>query len=382
MYKRKLLSLIHGSYYHSLGLDNRGQVWSWGRNDQGQLGINSTTAKSTPVSILGNKKTFCQISGGVKYSLGLDKNNLVWGWGVNYRGNIGNNSMVSKRTPVSILGTRKTFCQIIATGYYSLGLDKNGSVWGWGSNYRGQLGINSTASYSTPVSIHGIKKTFCQIGGLSYNYDYGSSSGIDYTGQVWTWGYNDKGQLGINSTTNKSTPVSILGAKKTFCQIVNGESRHYLAIDYKGQVWGWGYGAQGALGINSTTAKSTPVSILGNKKTFCQIDCGNLYSLAIDYMGQVWSWGYNQYGQLGINSTTAKSTPVSILGNKKTFCQINCGYYHSLAIDYKGQVWGWGNNTYGKLGDNSVVSKRTPVMLYQIRDWFPSTALILIKTPT
>ncbi len=122
-------------------------------------------------------------------------------------------------------------------------------------------------------------------------------------------------------------PVSILGALKTFCQIT-GELQHSSVIDKNGLVWSWGYNNYGQLGINSTTAKSTPVSILGNKKTFCQIDCGNLYSLAIDYMGQVWSWGYNQYGQLGINSTTAKSTPVSILGNKKTFCQISFGVGH------------------------------------------------------
>jgi alpha-tubulin suppressor-like RCC1 family protein len=353
--KKTFCQITAGSQY-TLGIDKTGQVWGWGWNGYGQLGINSTINRSTPVSILGNKKTFCQINAGNNHTIGIDKNGQVWGWGYNRFGQIGNNTTVSKRTPVSILGNKKTFCQIASGIYHSIGIDKNGQVWGWGYNGQGRLGDNSTTSRLTPVSILGVKKTFCQItAGYSYTI------GIDKTGLVWGWGYNNKGQLGDNSTTDKYTPVSILGVKKTFCQI-NAGAYHTLGIDKTGQVWGWGWNGSGQLS-NLNSQKCTPISILGNKKTFCQINAGNNHTIGIDKNGLIWGWGYNGMGQLGDNSTTQRNTPVSILGNIKTFCQISAGHYHTIGIDKTGQIWSWGFNPFGNLGDNSTTQRNTPVSI-------------------
>jgi len=125
-------------------------------------------------------------------------------------------------------------------------------------------------------------------------------------------------------------------------------------------VWCWGYNSKGQLGDNTITQRLTPVSIHVTK-TFCSINGGHYHSLGIDYTGQVWGWGYNNYGQLGDNSILSKLTPVSIHGTKKTFCSINSDYLHSLGIDYTGQVWAWGHNGSGQLGNNSRMSERTPI---------------------
>ena len=127
-----------------------------------------------------------------------------------------------------------------------------------------------------------------------------------------------------------------------------------------------GRGGNGELGDNSIVSKRTPVSILGTKKTFCKIGNGYTHRLAIDYKGQIWSWGENNYGQLGNNSITNMCTPVSILGNKKTFCDLAAGLRTSFAIDYIGQIWSWGYSHKGQLGNNSVISERTPVKVCNI----------------
>jgi len=93
-------------------------------------------------------------------------------------------------------------------------------------------------------------------------------------------------------------------------------------------------------------------------KTFWSINDGGFHTIGIDYTGQVWSWGGNQDGQLGDNSTVSKSTPMSILGTKKTFCSINAGDLHTTCIDYQGQVWGWGSNNYAQMG---VYNSTTPL---------------------
>ena len=337
-----------------------GQVWCWGTAQYGVLGNNNgNVSKCTPVSIQGSNKTFCKIISEYYTNIGIDKNGQIWGWGYNGNGQLGNNNSGTNRcTPVSIQGTKKTFCQI-GVGYgHTVGVDNNSQVWGWGYNNFGQLGDNSTTNRCTPISILGVRKTFCKISSGTYHI-----TGIDNNGQVWSWGYNANGQLGngiAGGGANRCTPVSIQGTKKTFCQI-KSNGNFTIGIDKYGQVWGWGYNPKGQLGVNSTIAKCTPVSIQGTKKTFCNISAGQTYTIGIDKNGQVWGWGYNNYGQLGDNSIVSRCTPVSILGAKKTFCKIASGELHTLGVDNNGQVWSWGYNAYGQLGDKTIVSKNTPI---------------------
>ena len=345
-WKYTLISFID-NYIIVKKTDN--SVWSWIDNSQGQIGDNTTTNRATPVSILGNKKTFCQISGSFYHRSGIEHNGQVWSWGFNNWGQIGDNTQTNKCTPVSILGTKKTFCKISAGYNHTLGIDKYGQVWSWGYNNNGGLGINLSGIGSlyrcTPVSILGNKKTFCQIsGGGEY------SIAIDKNGQIWSWGINTSGQLGDNTITNKCTPVSIHGNKKTFTQISKS-----LALEHNGQVWGWGINTSGQLGDNTTISRRTPVSILGNKKTFCKIVSSDNCYKAIDNRGMIWSWGINSEGELGDNTITNKCTPVSIHGAKKTFCQIATGP-REIGLDSNGNVWSWGGYVYG--------GSKTPVRVY------------------
>ena len=337
------------------GIDKNGQVWCWGKNTRGELGNNSVVCTSTPVSILGNKKTFCNINIGVEATYAIDKNGQLWGWGYNTSGVLGNNSSVNTSTPVSILGAKKTFCDINGGQYFAVGIDKNGQVWTWGSNSGGSLGTNDAIQRSTPVSILGAKKTFCGISAYRY------AMGIDNHGQVWGWGYNIWGGLGNGTILNTKTPVSILGSKKTFCGIAVGES-HTIALDHNNKIWSWGGNNSGQLGINQTIIKYTPISILGSNKTFCSISSSNDV-IGLDKNGRVWGWGYNNFGELGTNSSFFPLTPVSILGVNKTFCNISSGQRYTALLDKNGQVWGLGYNDFAQLGDNTKIKKSTPVSI-------------------
>jgi alpha-tubulin suppressor-like RCC1 family protein len=356
---KRNVGVIDAGGYFSLAIQKNGRAWGWGLNAVGQLGNNSAISKRTPVSVAGAAKTFCQISAGYSFSLAIAKNGRAWAWGINLDGQLGDNSIISKQTPVSVAGAAKTFCQISAGGGHALAIDKNGKGWGWGYNYNGQLGNNSYNSQTTPVSFFG-GYTFCKIAAGGY-----FSLGISKQGRAFSWGANEFGQLGNNNDIGGAVPQSVLGAVKTFCQIAAADS-HSLAIDKNGRAWGWGYNNNGQLGDNTITQRLTPVSVAGAAKTFCQISAGTFHSLAIDKNGRAWAWGRNNEGQLGDNSTISKRTPVSIAGAVKTFCQISAGQYHSLAIDKNGRAWGWAVNDYGELGDNSIVSKLTPVRVCNI----------------
>jgi alpha-tubulin suppressor-like RCC1 family protein len=415
----KTFCQISAGSAHTMVIDKNGRAWGWGNGSNGQLGDNSISIRRTPVSVLGAVKTFCLISAGGSHTMAIDKNGRAWGWGLNTSGELGDNSITSKRTPVSVLGVVKTFCQISAGSNHTMAIDKNGRAWGWGYNGTGQIGDNSITSRLTPVSVLGAAKTFCLISAAINNNFQSHTVAIDKNGRAWGWGFNGSGQLGDNSATQRQTPVSVLGATKTFCKIYaagtftiaidknggvwgwgayqsynffglpntftplsicgsnktfclisaggNSSGSHTIAIDKNGRAWGWGFNGGGQLGDNSTTSRQTPVSVLGAIKTFCRISAGSNHTMAIDKNGRAWGWGNNTNGQLGDNSTSNRQTPVSVLGAVKTFCLISAGLSaavgtnHTMAIDKNGRAWGWGLNSSGRLGDNSVTSRRTPV---------------------
>lgn len=341
---------------YSLAIDKNGRAWAWGYNTYGQLGDNSTASRLTPVNVGGAPKTFCKIAAGRQHSLAIDKNGRVWAWGMGSNGLLGDNSNTQKRTPVSVVGSVKTFCQIAAARNHSLAIDKNGRAWSWGTNSSGQLGDNSLTIRLTPVSIAGAVKTFCKISaGDSF------SLAIAKNGRAWAWGRNTSGQLGVNSLTSHVTPVSVLGSPRTFCQISVSDT-HSLAIDKNGRAWAWGNNSFGQLGDTSITSRLTPVSVLGAIKTFCQISAGANNSLAIDKSGRVWGWGYNNFGSIG-DGKGISAIPKGILGAAKTFCNITGGNYFAIATDKNGKIWSWGGNSNGELGNNSIVSQLTPVSI-------------------
>jgi alpha-tubulin suppressor-like RCC1 family protein len=362
-----VLGQVGGGAFHSVYLNNSGKTFGWGANNLLQLGTNadpfigSIPDETTPVSVCGTAKTFCKISAGYAHTIAVDKNGRAWSWGQNNYGQLGDNSITCRATPVSIRGAAKTFCQIAAgVDSHVLGIDKDGRVWAWGNNSRGQLGDNSQVSKRTPISVLGAVKTFCQIsaGGQF-------SLAIDKNGKAWAWGYNLAGQLGDNTITSRFTPVAVLGATKTFCKIY-AANNYSIAIDKNGRAWAWGINSGGQLGDNTTTSRRTPVSVAGVTKTFCHVSVGANHTVAIDKNGQAWGWGLNFTGQLGDNSTASRRTPVSVVGASKTFCQIALGYSHTIAIDKNGNVWAWGLNTDGQLGDNSTTSRLTPVRVCNI----------------
>ena len=351
---------ISASRSQVLALDNSNNLFVWGQEAWGQLGDGVdffANYINTPYKLTtGYSKVFA----GYLVSAGVKTNNTAWSWGINTNGNLGVNSMVCcKLNPTSIYGNH-TFCKIAIGSSHSLGIDNHGKLWSWGSNSLGELGLNSSGAvcYSTPISVYGAStKTFCDIAvGYLATANYGSSFALDNHGKLWSWGNNADGQLGVNSTICYSTPIALAGY--TFCKI-DTMRIHVLALDYHYKLWSWGYNSNGQLGINNTSGKSTPNAACGNH-TFCTISAGYDHSVGIDIHGKGWSWGGNNMGQLGVGSTSQYNTPTSICANH-TFCNISAGYEFTVAIDNHSKVWGWGYNNYGQLADGSITCRCLPV---------------------
>ncbi len=307
--------LSYGNINHNLAIRNNQTLWAWGRNNGGQLGQNSATPGiSSPVQIPGT----------------------TWGYGIT--GNIPGGVGVSMAT--------KT----------------DGTLWAWGNNGSGQLGQNDTAKYSSPVQIPGTTWKNEMYSGCQ---GYGSwACAIKTDGTIWSWGYGNFGQLGNNKSFGSpgyvlSSPIQI-GTDTNWSQVSGGVNQP-LAIRTNGELWAWGYNNDGELGLNDTPHRSSPCQV-GTDTTWSQVTNSYLSVQAIKTNGTLWAWGKNEYGQLAQNNGTSRSSPTQI-GTDTTWHQVRAGQNSMWANKTDGTLWAWGLNTYGGLGQNDVVSYSSPTQI-------------------
>jgi alpha-tubulin suppressor-like RCC1 family protein len=262
---------------HTLGVRNNGTAWAWGSNQTGRLGTGNTISASSPVSVIGGFTDWRQVGAGFAHSLGVRINGTAWAWGFNGSGRLGDNSITDRSSPVSVVGGFTDWCQVSAGVAHSLGLRTNCTAWAWGCNPVGQLGDISIVSKLSPVSVAGGFTDWCQISAGSYH-----SLGLRTNGTVWAWGCNGDGRLGDNNNPifHQSSPVSVVGGFTDWCQISAGGS-HSLGMRTNSTVWAWGFNQNGQLGDNTVTAKSSPVSVVGGITDWCQISAGGTASIAL-----------------------------------------------------------------------------------------------------
>jgi alpha-tubulin suppressor-like RCC1 family protein len=331
------------------------QPWAWGCGSVGRLGDNTTTDRSSPVSVVGGFTDWCQFSAGAGHSLGVRCNGTAWAWGTATSGRLGDDSIVSKSSPVSVIGGFTDWCVVNAGSEHSLGVRQNGTAWAWGAGSDGRLGHGTTINTSSPVSV---------VGGFTdwYRVSAGCqhSLGVRRNGTAWAWGAGTCGRLGDNTTTDRSSPVSVVGGFTDWCQLSAGIC-HSLGVRQNGSAWAWGYNSLGRLGDNTVVAKSSPVSVVGGFTDWCQVSAGACHSLGVRQNGTAWAWGGSALGQLGDNTIVSKSSPVSVVGGFTDWCQVSAGSTHSLGVRKNGSAWAWGQGACGFLGTNSVVTCNSPV---------------------
>ncbi len=348
-----VLAVQAGSAF-TCALVSGGGVKCWGNNYSGQLGDNSDTNRSTPADVVGLGSGVAELAAGVGHACALTVNAGVKCWGANYFGQLGDNSTTARWTPANVVGLRSGVAAITAGGSHTCALT-SGGVKCWGANDRGQLGDDSTTARWTPVDVVGLSS-----GVAAMTAGYSHTCALTSGGGVKCWGANDRGQLGDDSTTDRWTPVDVVGLSSGVAAISAGNA-HTCALTSGGAVKCWGYNYFGKLGDDSTTDRWTPIDVVGLSSGVSAITAGNAHTCALTSGGAVKCWGYNEYGQLGDNSTIGRWTPVDVVGLAGGVTAIEAGSYHTCALINGGGVKCWGFNYWGLLGDASTTDRWAPV---------------------
>ena len=393
----------------SLAVSSDGNAYAWGDNRSGQLGNGTTTQQNTPVPVkkpagVSADFTYVQISAGYRHSLALGSDGYVYAWGDNTYAQLGNNTSGGYSTvPVRVcdpsthsnVNTGLKAIQVDAGGEHSLAVDNEGNVWAWGRNENGQLGNGTSSNYSSaPVRVCDPEHpTDASKGLVAITVAGGGahSLAIDRDGNTWAWGFNNLGQLGNNATSGSegANPVPVRvrdpnnrdDTSKSLKSVqISAGFEHSIAIDAQGYTWSWGWNYWGELGQNATNAYIISPARVYNPDNpaipfkASQVSAGYDTSLAVDINGIAWSWGRNDYGQLGYtnyDSSTVHRQPAKVrnpaspdntdLSLNSTL--VSAGNWDSLAIGMDGYTYAWGYNGYGQLGNNSEKDAYAPVLV-------------------
>lgn len=334
-----------------------GYLYVWGDNNNGQLGTNNTNRYSSPVQTVSGTNTWQKVSCGYYHTGAIKSDGTLWLWGYNYTGQLGNDNNTNVSSPVQTITAGNNWSKLSCGSNYTAAIKSNGTLWLWGINQKGQLGTNDSTNRSSPIQTVSEGNNWTQV-----SCGYYCTGAIKDDGTLWMWGEGSNGQLGNEDTINVSSPIQTIAGGNDWSQVSCG-LLHSAAVKTDGTLWLWGYNGSGQLGTNDTNNFSSPIQTICEGNNWKQVTCGYSHTAAIKTDGSLWAWGNNYVGRLGDNSTTNRSSPVQEATLSYEWKEVKCDTFNTLAIKWDKTLWVWGYNYNGQLGngkDNFDTSRSTP----------------------
>jgi alpha-tubulin suppressor-like RCC1 family protein len=334
-------------------------LWSWGRgtnaNGGGFLGDNTTISKSSPVQTSSGTSTWSQLSYSDSMSGAIKNAGTLWMWGGNSYGQLGDNTTINRSSPVQTVAGTSIWKNLASSYLFTAGIKTDGTLWTWGYNGWGNLGNNSTTNTSSPIQTIAGGTNWSQLPDHCALTTF-TMAAIKTDGTLWTWGQNSTGALGNNTTISRSSPVQTIASGTNWRQVSVGY-KSIAAIKTDNTLWLWGDNSVGNLGDNSAIARSSPVQTISAGTNWSQVSAGYQFVGAIKTDGTLWMWGKNNFGQLGNNgyfSTGGISSPIQTISGGTNWMQVSAGSFVTSSIKTDGTLWSWGLNSYGASGNNST----------------------------
>ncbi|MCX6837318.1 MAG: SUMF1/EgtB/PvdO family nonheme iron enzyme, partial [Verrucomicrobia bacterium] len=352
---------IYAGRDNSMAIRTDGTLWAWGSNTLGQLGDGTFINQLSPVQV-GYHHDWKEIAC-AGHSVGIREDGRMWSWGTDDDGELGNTSWW--HNPI---GGAATNVSSFSTGISMTAfVRKDGSLWtlGTNSNLCLGLGLASTSSQRWEPTRVGTANDWVSVTAGEYHV-----LALKRDGTIWAWGRNSEGQLGVANTVNQSTPVQV-GSDSDW-MFVEAGTNHSMAIKADGSLWSWGVNTNGQLGIGTLNSSSIPVRV-GSLNDWKTVSAAN-HNLALKRDGSIWAWGMNNQsnggGQIGNGTTTDVLSPVRV-GTEMDWAKVEAGSAHSLALKTTGSLWGWGSNVWGEI---SQITRSTPGRIGTATDWKSITA--------
>ncbi len=345
---------VSGGYGHACALRSDGAVYCWGDNGSGEVGDGFTTRRTTPVPTLNLSSGVVQIIAGRNHSCARTTTGAVYCWGSNASGQLGDGTTINHLTPTLITGQTFSFIASGANADHTCGITSAGALRCWGANSQGQLGDNSITSRSSPVNVSGATSGVTHV-----------SCGALHTcmvkaGAVWCWGYNSTGQLGDGTTSAQLVPVAT-SLTTGYVQVAAGEA-HSCARSSSGAARCWGDNSSYQIGDGTSTRRTTPTAVSGLSSGVTWITTGSYHTCALKSDGTTACWGWNNRGQCGTGGCSGTLyTPYDIPALTGALDLTSGHQFNCVRLD-SGRLSCWGDNTDGQMarGTSGITCTGSP----------------------
>lgn len=313
----------------------------------------SMTVRSKVVVITVN--AWAGVSCGQFHTMALKTDGTLWAWGANDSGQLGLKNTAERNSPTQV-EPGSTWKAVSCGQDFTLAIKSNGTLWAWGDNSDGQLGLGTADNHVHP--------TPAQVGTASdwtaVSCGYVDTLAVQSNGTLWGWGSNGNGELGVNNTNQTNTPTQVGSATTWTAVSVSGTDWYTLAIQ-DGTLWAFGHNDdyQLGLGSNNTNDETTPTQV-GTDSTWKAVSGGGGFNLAVKADGSLWSWGYSSSGNLGLGHMSQTVTSPTRVGTGHAWTAVSCGYEQTMVLRSDGTLWACGDSFWGDLGLGNTPDKDVP----------------------
>lgn len=351
------ISQIDAGAQHTCARASSGALQCWGDNRFGQLAVDVTTERLVPTQVVGLDTGIRSIAVGNYHACSLSDAGQVKCWGANTALQLGNEGRALRITPSDVMDLGAGVRAIAAGGNSACAITANRRVRCWGANFQNQLGIGGPPDVATPTPVVGLGEVDVLAIGVGREHACALLSG----GRVKCWGDNAHGQLGDGTRTQRASAVDVVGLPNDIRAIALGYL-HTCAITATNGLKCWGYNEDGQLGDGTTTERLTPVDVVGLGSGVQAVAPGGLHTCAVVSGGAVTCWGANYFGLLlGDGSTEDRAIPGDIPALRQGVVDISAALFATCVRFANGSMQCWGTNDGGPVGDNSTISRPTPV---------------------
>lgn len=348
------ISAVTSGYEHVCTLTESGGVRCWGWNYTGQLGDGTTTESETPVQVKGLESGVVAIDTEANTTCALTDAGAVFCWGA---GPLGNGTTGFSAEPVPVAGLDEAVTALAVGSEHSCVRTVTEKIYCWGNNHFGQVGSGDPTHELSPVALPLMAG---QVAELVAGAAYTCARTVAHT--VACWGWNDFGQLGNGALLHRPQPVD--GLDEAITAVQSG-LLHTCALSATKALYCWGMNNHAQLGDGTDLDRARPVKVRGSDLHFTAIAVGNFHTCALSEEKAFFCWGKNDQGQLGNGDLIGFPYPIKFSPPPPypPFVQISAGSTHTCAVTDTGELYCWGNNRYGQVGDGTNENRLSPTQV-------------------
>lgn len=334
---------------HTCGIRWDGSLWCWGNNSVAQLGQGYFSAfVEAPAGVATDGGTWLAVATATDHTCALREDKSLWCWGSNAAGQVGVDAGVSVLVPTPVDGRAWSLVAVADTHSCAL-LEGEGSLWCWGQNNRAQRGTSDFAASGPPTRVGSERWTAVATG-------KGHTCAVRDDGSMWCWGRDSSGQLGVGATVRTNVPVLVDGGLWT---TVAGSFGHSCGVSTDGALYCWGTNVNGQLGLPGLPFADSPLALDAGTWGFASI--GRRHSCGVRGDSSLWCWGDDVSGALGSgpHSGDRSDVPVEVPADGGGWASVAAGASYMCGVKNDGTLWCWGSNTFGQLGNGASQVNRT-----------------------